>query len=170
MHKSLLKSIGPWGQLGLGLLVSPLIHLGAAQAQTQDTPALVAHGLSLHNHTNNGTPYNEHNLGWGLRLPVMPGLTAQAGRYRNSLSTAARPLWSRYVVADWLPVEGFLPRTRWGLFAGLVDGYPTMNRGSPTPVAGAIMRTSWRHIDLSLRASPSKDSQFVAALEIGFKL
>lgn len=170
MLTNLIKYYCPRGKWGVGLLMAAL----TLPAMAQEPPgfALVAHGLSWHNHNyaHNGTRYNERNPGLGLRLTVAPDVSVQAGRYRNSLSTPAQPLHSRYVVADWLPVDGFLPRTRWGLFAGFVDGYPTMNGGSPTPVAGAIMRTHLGPLNLTLRASPSKDSHSVAALELAYQL
>ena len=150
----------------------PLLVCSAFSAAAQEPPgfAIVAHGISWHNHNyaGDGTPYNERNPGLGLRLTVAPDTSVQAGRYRNSFSTQAQPRWSNYVVADWLPA--IVVGANVGLFAGLVNGYPTINDGRPIPVAGAVVRAHFGRFNLTLRASPSKDSHSVAALEIGYQL
>lgn len=170
MSTNLIKYYCPRGKWGLGLLLAALTFPVVAQEPPGFT--LVAHGISRHSHrlTAAGNPYTERNPGWGLRLTMSPTLTLQGGRYLNSLSTPAQPLHSRYFAADWLPLTLPLGRTNLGLFAGVVDGYPTMNGGSPTPVAGAIIRTHMGPFNLTLRATPSKDSHSVAALEIGYRL
>jgi len=170
MFTNLIKYYCPRGKWGVGLLLAALTF--SAVAQEPPGIALVAHGISRHSHrlTAAGNPYNERNPGWGLRLTMSPTLTLQGGRYLNSLSTPSRPLHSRYLAADWLPLSIPAGRTNIGLFAGVVDGYPTMNRGSLTPVGGAIIRTHFGPLNLTLRATPSKDSHSVAALELAYQL
>lgn len=152
---------------GLLMVSSCVIKTRLTMAHAQAPQAhLIIHGLSWHNHnTHKGKHYNERNDGAGLRVDLgalAPDTSVQVGRYRNSYRQH-----STYAIADWTPLAwGHLQA---GAFAGLVTGYP-MTDGRAMPAAGLIARATWRRISTAVRVAPGKDSNLVAAIELGVRL
>jgi hypothetical protein len=172
-----------WGSIIVALLIVTATAM-ISRAHAADGH-FVIHGLSLHGKTtrDDGVRYNQRNPGIALRLELSPIWSVQAGRYENSLSEPEHPHHSRYIGVDytrWIAVGG-----RMGAYGGAVDGYPwrpwgcgpqDTNRNACNgshqwhPAAGLIARWQVDRLSAVLRASPTKHSNGVIALEIGIRL
>lgn len=106
-------------------------------------------------------PYNERNLGAGLRAQLAPAWAVQGGVYRNSYDRT-----SVYALADWTPLAAGPVRA--GLFAGLASGY---DHGAAA--GGLLVRAQWDRFSLTLRGLPKvsqKQSGHTVALEAGWRV
>ncbi len=136
------------------LAVAILASCNPAQAgglQGPDVSSLhgVIHGLSHHFSAPPAgeRPWNERNIGAGIRYALDASWSLQAGGYRNSYG---RP--SFYALADWTPLEAGAIRA--GAFAGIVSGYDWKTVGAFTGAAGLVARLQADRAGLALRYTP----------------
>jgi hypothetical protein len=137
----------------------------ADNAGAQTAPAtsthLVIHGLSHHAHARpNGQPWNEVNIGAGLRRDIAGDLSGQVGFYRNSINRT-----STYALLDVTPLH--LGPVSAGGFIGAASGYVQTVR----PIAGAVLRVDAGRFTPTLRLIPKVPGNKSASvsLELGVR-
>jgi hypothetical protein len=73
-------------------------------------------------HFNPGKSYNESNTGFGIEYRTSPHISYMAGSYYNSVRHT-----TTYAAVNWQPYS--LGDFKVGVAAGVMDGYPGMERG-----------------------------------------
>jgi len=115
---------------------------------------------SLTLHTKEGL--NGGNYGLGLEHHVGRNLVA-AGYYRNSFDKL-----SHYLVAG---RDLFIkPRYSLGLFAGVIDGYPSRRKGKVDIFGAGYLSTSWNSIGVNIILVPPAEKGGATAISFQFKV
>lgn len=100
-------------------------------------------------------PWNEHNIGLGLRTTWRDRTAVQAGVFKNSNHRT-----SVYLITDWMPLQH--GTWRLGGFGGLASGYTQI------VVGGLLLRHEGSHLNTTLRLTPKPHSHGSAALALEF--
>lgn len=155
----------PWAQpLAACLLItSVLLFVGVQQQAQAGELHGVLHGISKHatDADRNGKPWNEANLGLGLRYAYSAELSVQSGVYYNS----QRHL-SAYGIVDWTPIGVSVLRV--GVSGGFATGYEI---APIVPVVSAVARAQIDRLSITARYLPPIHPKFtsVVALELGVR-
>lgn len=101
-----------------------------------------------------------NNLGVGLELDVAHNVRVIAGQYKNSGWET-----SRYFGVTWLPFSQ--GPVRFGLAAGMVNGYSDVNGGGYFPVAMPTVAIEYERIGINIVVAPRyKESPGMIGLQI----
>ncbi|WP_332743200.1 hypothetical protein [Hydrogenophaga sp.] len=103
-------------------------------------------GFSRHFKRQNG--YNENNLGLGLEYRTSPEVSFMAGSYYNSVHKN-----TTYAAVNWQPWT--LGPFKIGAAVGLMDGYPSMNRGGNFFAALPMASYEGRRFGINVGLIPS---------------
>lgn len=111
--------------------------------------------------------YNENNAGIGLEWRFNPKQAVVVGGYDNSVRRN-----SRYLHYVWTPIN--LDPIRLGAAAGIIDGYPDMNKGklafSLIPVASLHFKIFSHEAGLNLVYIPTVTQRVDGSLALQLKI
>jgi hypothetical protein len=120
---------------------------------------------SKHQNDESGTKYREQNTGFGAQWQFADDWNASAGTFMNSVDHR-----SRYAQVGWAPVVTSIgsARLRLGGTAGLIDGYPLMNKGGVFPSLLPVASIEYGRMGINATCIPPIKG-VVAACAVQFK-
>jgi len=168
-------------------LIILIALLGAGIAHAGDW-GLQVHLHSMHFEDRAYEDWNEDTDGFALRYSIDDTWAVQAGHYRNEFTIRRYNFFTNYVGVDYTPLS--LGPVHFGGYGWMTSGYndytiapntpPTATQpalitsesdSGIRPVAGFVIRTDYRKINLLLRLHPDLPGGIPAALltEAGIK-
>ena len=133
-----------------------LLVLVAGAACAESSVHLQLHGASHHFYEREGgVPWNEKNLGLGVRYQHDPMWGIQAGFFDNSVNRT-----TTYVIAQFSPIV--IGRTSAGVYAGFATGYDEKWKNL---LGGFFVTQQWDRVSVTVRYVPI--SKGVLAFEAG---
>lgn len=115
-------------------------------------------------HLNRNKHYNAFNYGAGIEYHINPDFLAIAGAYHNSFYKT-----SVYGLAAYTPIK--LLGLQFGIAAGTINGYQSMNNGNWAPAAAGLIRMEKGHLGANLLLMPSKQRLLnVVGFQIKFSI
>jgi hypothetical protein len=114
-------------------------------------------------HFDSGLGLNGHNPGWGIDYRFATTVSITAGKFFNSDLQD-----SNYLGASWHPLSA--GPFRFGMFAGLLDGYPRMSQGRPFLAAVPAISAEYGRIGANLIIVPTIQDRLYGGLSLQLKL
>lgn len=114
-------------------------------------------------HTKRSQNLKEDNYGLGLEYHASSEVLYLVGSYINSHNKR-----TTYALAGWTPIEyGII---KFGLMAGVANGYPKMNNGKITPALAGLARMEFDKLGVNLTLIPPrfKESPVTLGLQLKF--
>lgn len=115
-------------------------------------------------HFNRTTEHQEINWGWGLEQSLTDDLKFVLGSYNNSDFDR-----SHYMGITYLPLE--YNKVKFGVVAGLIDGYKFINNGSYGPMISPVIEYEYKRVGFNLLVVPPlQGATGLVGLQVKFKL
>lgn len=114
-------------------------------------------------HFDNSLGLNGHNPGWGIDYRFSTTASITAGKFFNSD-------WhdSNYLGFLWHPLAA--GSFRFGMFAGLFDGYPSMENGGAFLAAAPVISAEYGRIGANLIIVPTIQDRLHGGISMQLKL
>lgn len=114
-------------------------------------------------HFDNGLGLNGHNPGWGFDYRFSTTVSITLGKFFNSDRHD-----SNYLGAGWYPLSA--GPFRFGMFAGLLNGYPRMAQGGPFLAAVPAISAEYGRIGVNLIIVPTIQDRLYGGISLQLKL
>lgn len=114
-------------------------------------------------HFNNNLGLNGHNPGWGIDYRFSTTASVTGGKFYNSD-------WhdSRYLGLSWYPLSA--GPLRFGMFAGMFDGYPRMMNGGAFLAAVPSISAEYKRVGANLAIVPTIQDRLHGGISLQLKL
>jgi len=114
-------------------------------------------------HFDNGLGLNGHNPGWGIDYRFSTTVSATGGRFFNSDRYD-----SSYLGLSWHPLTA--GAFRFGMFAGLLDGYPRMEDGGTFLATVPAVSVEYGRVGANLIIIPTIQDRLYGGISLQLKL
>lgn len=114
-------------------------------------------------HFDSGLGLNGHNPGWGAEYRYATTSALIGGQFYNSDRRT-----SNYLGGSWYPVSAGI--FRFGLFAGLFDGYPKMQNGGVFAALVPVISGEYGRFGANLIIVPTIENRLYGGLSLQLKL
>lgn len=130
--------------------------------QTSQTSVWINHGFFSH-HFERNKGFRENNYGMGVQVGLSPTNSFIGGAFRNSDDAH-----SRYLGWIWQPYK--IDSARFGLWAGVLDGYPKMQNGGWFLAVFPMVSFEYKAVGVNLAVMPDYKDKLHGAIIGQFKL